>query len=75
MKGNRCFPHLPYPGDANLFLYNALTQNVLGAEVVADYEAGLFNCATLDNTCSFLGFADDNWVDGTQSGVFSFVSR
>jgi hypothetical protein len=35
----------------------------------------LFNYVTEDNRDSgILGFADDNWVDGTQSGVFSFLT-
>jgi hypothetical protein len=39
------------------------------------YEAPDFNYATTDELApGFLGFADDNWVDGTQSFVFSFVS-
>jgi len=68
-----------YPGFANLFLYNALNKaawrddTVPGTEV---YEAGFFNYAT-DQTpkeAGFLGFADDNWQDGTQSGTFNFIS-
>ena len=41
-----------------------------------DYEAGLINYAVGDPDArsGFLGYADDNWLDGTQSGVFSFVS-
>jgi hypothetical protein len=67
--------NLPYPGGANLFLYNATTQSTWRGGLAADYEAGLFNYATLDNRdTGFLGFADDNWVDGTQSGIFNFVS-
>jgi hypothetical protein len=40
----------------------------------ADYEAGLFNYATTPELAPpLLGFADDNYRDGTQSYVFSFV--
>jgi hypothetical protein len=40
------------------------------------YPAPGFNYATTDELAAgFLGFADDNWVDGTQSFVFSFVSQ
>ena len=40
------------------------------------YPALGFNYATTDDLASgFLGYADDNWVDGTQSFVFSFVSQ
>ena len=40
------------------------------------YQALGYNYATTDDLASgFLGYADDNWVDGTQSFVFSFVSQ
>ena len=40
------------------------------------YPALGYNYATTDDLASgFLGYADDNWVDGTQSFVFSFVSQ
>ena len=40
-----------------------------------DYEAGLINYAVGDPDLDpgILGYADDNWLDGTQSGVFSFI--
>ena len=41
-----------------------------------DYVAGLYafntTAATLGNQFGLLGFADDNWADGTQSYVFAF---
>ena len=64
----------PYPAEANLFVYHALTLDRY-LDGGGDYEAATFNYATGDDiTPGFLGFADDNWVDGTQSFVFSFVS-
>ena len=40
------------------------------------YPALGFSYATTDELAAgFLGYADDNWVDGTQSFVFSFVSQ
>jgi hypothetical protein len=74
LNDNPCYPNRPYPGFANLFLYSAFT---LGQtrDGGGDYEGMLFNYVTGDNRDSgFLGFADDNWIDGTQSGVFSFLS-
>ncbi len=91
-----CYDNRPqYPGDANLFLYNAL--NLEGRSVGRHFDAGNNDLArggsgdsdssrtypalgasyaTTDDLASgFLGFADDNWVDGTQSFVFSFVSQ
>lgn len=67
-----CFPKLEYPPAANLFLAGALNQQRF-LDRDADYEAGLINYAT-QNAPTPLGYADDNWLDGTQSGIFSFVS-
>jgi hypothetical protein len=74
LNDNPCFPNRPYPGFANLFLYNALTLSQT-RDGGGDYEGMLFNYVTEENRdAGFLGFADDNWVDGTQSGIFSFLS-
>jgi hypothetical protein len=79
----QCFDNRPqYPAFANLFLYNALNlDDVLGRhfddnDSSRTYPAPGLNYATTDDLASgFLGYADDNWVDGTQSFVFSFVSQ
>ena len=74
LKNARCYPHRPYPAFANLFLYNALNlQDRLDGD--GDYEVGVFNYSTIEpRSAAYLGFADDNWRDGTQSGVFGFIS-
>lgn len=70
-----------YPGFANMFLYG--TQNL--HQLLDDedkerlYEAVLLNWAVEDGARGetsppLLGFADDNYEDGTQSFVFDFVS-
>jgi hypothetical protein len=77
-----CFPNRPqYPPFANLFLYNALNledaldQRFQKGERSRLYEAPGFNYATTSElSAPFLGYADDNYVDGTQSFVFSFIS-
>ena len=76
LQDEACYPNLDYPAFANLFLNNALKkQQWMDGPKSADYEAGLFNYATNDKlSAPFLGFADDNYRDGTQSYVFSFVS-
>jgi hypothetical protein len=76
VEGTPCYPNLDYPGDANLFVFNALhlkrTQDDAGR---VDYELPNFNYATTDDlTVGLLGFADDNWRTGTQSFVFNFIS-
>jgi hypothetical protein len=68
-----CYPKRDqYPAFANLFLFNALEQ--LGGEQTRNgtYTAAGFNYAS-DVDAFLLGFADDNWVDGTQSMVFNFI--
>jgi hypothetical protein len=68
-----CFPQYNDDPDANLFVASALnTRKFLEGD--GDYEAGLLNFATTDDYPTPLGYADDNWLDGTQSGVFSFIS-
>ncbi len=63
-----------FGGFVNLFLVAARnTSSLLDGD--ADYEAGMLNWSIGQSPKSpgLLGFADDNWLNGTQSGVFSFV--
>jgi hypothetical protein len=65
----------PYDPFANLFLSAARNQGAF-LDGSADYEAALIGYGLGNkpkNPQGLLGFADDNWIDGTQSGVFSFV--
>jgi len=71
-----CYPDLGYPPFANLYLQNTFeldrTQDDQGR---VDYELPIFNYALPAGTdVPALGFADDNYTDGTQSYVFAFVS-
>ena len=64
---------------AELFCYfDANRSTYIPVYRPADYVAGIhaFNttAATLGSQFGLLGFADDNWVDGTQSYVFAFDS-
>ena len=69
-----CLPRRPYPAFANLFLYNALRLDET-RDGAGDYESGVFNYSTIDRLAPpLLGYADDNYRDGTQSLVYSFVS-
>src|SRR5918997_703698 len=69
-----------YPPDANLFLYGAVNLDaLLDHDRRRTYQAALLNWAVRDGenfetSPPVLGFADDNWRDGTQSFVISFVS-
>jgi hypothetical protein len=67
-----CFPRYSDDPEDNLFYASAFNLRRF-LEGDAHYEAALLNFATPD-TSSPLGYADDNKLDGTQSGIFSFVS-
>src|SRR5918998_2078871 len=78
-----CYPerYPDYPGAANLFLYGAdnLGRLLDDEENEREYEASLVNFALEDGEAGetsppVLGFADDNYRNGTQSFVSNFVS-
>jgi hypothetical protein len=72
--GPSCYPERPYPTVANLFLYGALNRASF-VDGGGDYEAMAFNYAITDDyPAPFLGLADDNWIDGTQSFVYNLFS-
>jgi hypothetical protein len=76
LEDESCFPETGFPSFANLYLQNLRdlerTQDDQGR---VDYEMPLFNYAVNEGVgAPALGFADDNYTDGTQSFVFSFVS-
>ncbi|MGI5212228.1 hypothetical protein [Plantactinospora sp. CA-290183] len=71
-----CYPETGFPPFANFYLQNqrelARTQDDQGK---VDYELPMFSYAVPEGTpVPGLGFADDNYVDGTQSYVFAFIS-
>ena len=66
-----------YPVEGNLFLYGATSvANLLDTEQDREYQAAMLNWAITKESDTFppLGFADDNYRNGAQSFVFSFVS-
>jgi hypothetical protein len=64
-----------YPPDANLFLYGATNLDaLLDRESNREYEAALINWAVRTPPAPLLGIAPDNFRNGTQSFVFSFIS-
>ena len=70
----RCYKKRPqYEGGfPNLFLYHALHRDRF-ADGGGQYEAMAFNFGTDFEAGGLLGYADDNWIDGTQSLIFAFV--
>ena len=63
-----------YPWDANLFVENALRLG-RAADGGGDYDAFAFNYSTEEELApGFLGYADENYLDGTQSFIFNFIS-
>ena len=71
-----CYPELGYPSFANLFLQNTFQlKRTQDDQERVDYEMPLFNYSVGKRlSFPFLGFADDNYQDGTQTYVFSFIS-
>jgi hypothetical protein len=69
-----------YSPEANQFLYGAVNlEKLLDRDRRRTYQAALLNWAVRDGenfetSPPALGFADENYRDGTQSFVFSFVS-
>jgi hypothetical protein len=77
LASKTCFPQRAYPAFANLFVYNDLRVDELRDDHGrVDYEMPLVNYATGPSLgeAGLLGYADDNYRDGSQSVVFSFVS-
>ncbi len=75
VEGESCYPDLGFPSFANFYLQNTFQlERTKDDGNRVDYELPIFNYALDNETAPALGFADDNYVDGTQSYVFSFVS-
>ncbi|MEJ3747389.1 hypothetical protein WEI85_29400 [Actinomycetes bacterium KLBMP 9797] len=74
--GESCYPQLGYPPFANFFLQNTFElERTRDDQGRVDYELPTFSYALPPETpAPALGFADDNYRDGTQSYVFAFVS-
>lgn len=75
LTGELCYPDSGYPWFAGLYLQNTadLARTKDDGDSV-DYELPIFNYATGTDDPVPLGFAEDNYVDGTQSYVFAFVN-
>jgi hypothetical protein len=70
-----CYADQELPAGANLYLYNdANLEATKDDGDSVDYELPVFSYAYGGDLPTPLGYADDNWVDGTQSYVFAFVS-
>lgn len=72
LSGASCFGNSLDPsGFGDLFKYHqgTLTKTLEGD---ADYEVPIFAYHDGGDGAGLLGFADDNWADGTQSFVFGF---
>ena len=72
--GPNCYQDLPYNLWANFFTHNALNLPETADDgKKVDYEATAFNYATPEGTGYTFGYADDNYLDGTQSFTHTFV--
>jgi hypothetical protein len=73
LKDHPCDPNKVYPGFANLYL-DAAKRQPQWRDGGPGYEAGIFHYTTrAKKGYGPLGYADDNYRNGTQSGVFSFL--
>ena len=73
--GEPCYADQVLPPSGNLYEYN--NRNLAGTKDdgdSVDYELPVFSYAYDRALPTPLGYADDNWTDGTQSYVFAFVS-
>lgn len=68
-----CYAQEPYTNWANLFLLGVKKLPETLNNPKADYEASAFNYALPQEVGSTWGYADDNWLDGTQSFTHTFV--
>lgn len=76
LKARRCYGKLAFPFFANPYLQNsfqfARTRDDRGT---VDYELPIFNYAVGRGLgFPFLGYADDNYLNGKQTFVFTFIS-
>lgn len=71
--GPGCYEDRPYTTWANLFLLGVMGLSDTLDDPKADYEASAFNYALPEGIGSTWGYADDNWLDGTQSFTHTFV--
>ncbi|MCW2503715.1 MAG: hypothetical protein JWO79_1999 [Actinomycetia bacterium] len=71
-----CYPETGYPAGANLFLQGVKDlPSVLDDQGKVDYELPVYNYSVNAGVGTpALGYADDNYTDGTQSFVFGFIS-
>jgi hypothetical protein len=68
-----CYPdYSHYPAEADFFLYHAQHLDEV-RDGGGEYEAVVADYVTQDAT-DFLGLADDNWLDGTQSVVLGMLT-
>ena len=73
--GEPCYDGQELPPDANLFLNaDEIIDSTKDDGDTVDYELPVFSYADDRNLLTPLGYADNNYVDGTQSYVFAFVS-
>lgn len=71
--GPGCYEDRPYSLWANFFTHNALSLSETADDKKVDYEASAFNYVTPEGTGYTFGYADDNYLDGTQSFTHTFV--
>ncbi|MFK4088971.1 hypothetical protein ACI2LF_32955 [Kribbella sp. NPDC020789] len=70
-----CYPETNLPPFANMFLQNKRElDRVLDDQGKVDYELPVFNYAMTQENLPWLGYAGDNWFDGSPGYVYTWLS-
>ncbi|GAB3951474.1 hypothetical protein GCM10029976_087940 [Kribbella albertanoniae] len=70
-----CYPETNLPPFANMFLQNKREiDRVLDDQGKVDYELPIFNYAMTQENLPWLGYAGDNWSDGSPGYVYNWLS-
>ncbi len=75
LRNVSCYPETNLPPFANMFLQNKREiDRVLDDQGKVDYELPIFNYAMTQENLPWLGYAGDNWFDGSPGYVYNWLS-
>jgi hypothetical protein len=75
LRNVSCYPETNLPPFANMFLQNKRElDRVLDDQGKVDYELPIFNYAIENENLPWLGYAGDNWSDGSAGYVYNWLS-
>ncbi|GAA0600976.1 hypothetical protein HPO96_27155 [Kribbella sandramycini] len=75
LRNVSCYPETGLPPFANMYLQNKRDlDKVLDDKGQVDYELPVFTYAMTQENLPWLGYAGDNWVDGSPGFVYNWLS-